>query len=295
MEFRKLGKTGYEATISTLGGCALGWLHEQEPSPEKAQEKADKAIEEVIKRGVNIIDCAPSYGEAEDRLNPWIKKLRNKIFLAEKTMERTKTGAWDELNRSLKRLGTSYFNLYQFHAVSTMDELEQIFGKNGAIKAFKEAQETDLIKHIGITCHADMRVLMKALDLYEDFSTILLPIYVAAMVNPHPINDFRPVLKIAQEKNIGIIAIKAISRRRWTFAKKYGTWYQPLDEQKWIDDTVWYTLSQEGVTTYSLPCDLQLWPLVFDSVEKFTKLEADEQQKIVKRARNKNFKPLFPK
>lgn len=293
MELRQFGKTGHKVTILTLGGCALGWLHEQEPK--KAQEIADKAIEEVIRRGVNIIDVAPSYGEAEVRFHPWIQKYRNKVFLAEKTIKRTKKGAWRELNRSLERLGTSYFDLYQFHAVSTMDELDQIFGKDGAMEAFKEAQETGLIKKIGITCHSDMRVLMKALDLYEDFSTILLPIYVAAMTQPHPINDFRPLLRIAQAFNIGIVAIKAISLRRWTYAKKYDTWYHPVEEQNWIDDTVWYTLSQEGVTTYSLPCDLRLWPPVLDSVERFKKLNSEQQQEIIIRAKENFFQPLFPK
>ncbi|MFX1283182.1 MAG: aldo/keto reductase [Promethearchaeota archaeon] len=292
MDLRPFGRTGHNASIITLGGCALGWLHEQEPK--NAQEKADEAIKEARKRGINIIDVSPSYGEAEVRLQPWIPKIRNKIFLAEKTMERTKDGAWNELQRSLKRLGTSYFDLYQFHAVSTMEELEQILGKNGAIEAFQEAKETGLIKNIGITCHSDMRILLKALNSYEDFYTILLPVYVAAMAHPHPSNDFRPVLKLANEKSIGVIAIKAISRRRWTFAKKYGTWYQPLDEQPWIDDAVGFTLSQEGVTTYSLPCDLRLWPLVLKAGEKFKKLEMIEQKEIIQRAKADSFKPLFP-
>lgn len=292
LEFRQLGKTGHNASVLALGGCALGWLHEQNPS--EPQKIADRAIKEAFKQKINIIDVAPSYGEAEVRLNPWIKKFRSKIFLAEKTMKRTKIGAWNELNQSLERLGTSFFDLYQFHAVSTLDELNQIFDKNGAIEAFKEAQKSDLINHIGITCHSDMRILIKALEMYKGFSTILLPIYVAAMVNPHPTNDFQRLLEIAQKENIGVIAIKAISRRRWTFAKKYGTWYQPLDEQNWIDNTVWFTLSQKGVTTYSLPCDLRLWPLVINSIERFKLLEEFEQQDIVKRAINDNFKPLFP-
>ncbi|UCE12365.1 MAG: aldo/keto reductase [Candidatus Heimdallarchaeota archaeon] len=288
-----MGTINNNTSALTLGGCALGWLHEQH-GPERAQKIADEAIENAINQGVNIIDVAPSYGEAEVRLNPWIQKVRNQIFLAEKTMERTKKGAFDELNRSLERLGTSMFDLYQFHAVSTMEELEQIFGKNGAIEAFREAQETGLIKYIGITGHSDMRVIMKALDLFDDFSTILIPVYVAAMTNPHPTNDFRPLLQVAQERNIGITAIKAISRGRWSLAKKYGTWYQPLEDQKMIDEAVWYTLSQEGVSTYSLPCDLRLWPFVFDSVKRYHELEHPEQEAIIKRAKNSNYKPLFP-
>ena len=292
MELRQFGKTGHKTSVLTLGGCALGWLHEQDPN--MAQEKADKAIEGVITQGVNIIDVAPSYGEAEVRLHPWVQKVRNKVFIAEKTMERTKEGAWNELNRSLERLGTSYFDLYQFHAVSTIEELEQIMGKNGAMEAFREAQETELIKNVGITCHSDMRIVMKALKSGEYFDTVLIPVYVAAMAHPHPTNDFRPVLKLAQEKDIGVIAIKAISRRRWTFAKKYGTWYQPLDEQAGIDTAVGFTLSQEGVTTYSLPCDLRLWPLVLEAGEKFQKMGKTEQEEIIQQAKAENFKPLFP-
>ncbi|MFX1507162.1 MAG: aldo/keto reductase [Promethearchaeota archaeon] len=292
MELRQFGKTGHKASVLTLGGCALGWLHEEDSKT--AQKRADKAIESAIAQGVNIIDVAPSYGEAEVRLHPWIQKIRKKVFLAEKTMERTKEGAWNELYRSLERLGTSYFDLYQFHAVSTMEEWEQIIGKDGAMEAFKEARETDLIKNVGITCHSDMNIVMKALNSGEQFDTILIPVYVAARAHPHPTNDFRPVLELAQEKDIGVIAIKAISRRRWNFAKKYGTWYQPLDEQAWVDTAVGFTLSQEGITTYSLPCDLRLWPLVLEAAEKFRKLAKTEQEEIIQRAKTENFKPLFP-
>jgi len=292
MEFRQFGNTGHKTSVLTLGGCALGWLHEQDPN--KAQEIADTAIKEAIAQGVNTIDVAPSYGESEVRLHPWIQKIRDDIFVAEKTMERSKEGAWNELHRSLKRLGTSYFDLYQFHAVSTMEELEQIMDKEGAMEAFKEAQETDLIKNIGITCHNDMRIVIKALKSDIPLDTILIPVYVAAMAHPHPSNDFRPVLQLAKEKNIGITAIKAISRRRWTFAKKYGTWYQPLEEQTWVDNAVHYTLSQEGVATYSLPCDLRLWPLVLEAAKKFEKIGTSEQEKIIQQAKSDNFRPLFP-
>ena len=292
MKYRQFGKTGHKASVLTLGGCALGWLHEEDSKT--AQERADKAIEKAISQGVNTIDVAPSYGEAEVRLHPWIQKIRNKIFLAEKTMERSKEGAWNELHRSLEQLGTSHFDLYQFHAVSTMEELEQIMDKEGAMEAFKEAQETGFIKYIGITCHSDMRIVIKALKSDVPFDTILIPVYVAAMAHPHPSNDFRPVLQLAEEKNIGVTAIKAISRRRWTFAKKYGTWYQPLEEQTWIDDAVHYTLSQEGVVTYSLPCDLRLWPLVLEATETFEKIGSTEQEKIIQQAKSDNFRPLFP-
>lgn len=285
METRIFGKTGARVSILAMGGCGLGFVD---------QDEADKAINLAMDHGINIIDVAPTYGNAELRLNPWIQKYRNNFFIAEKTAVRTKKGAMRRLNRSLQRLGTTYFDLYQFHGVSSMEDLDRILGKDGAMEAFKEAKETGLIKHIGITVHQDVRVLQKALELFDDFDTVLLPVYVAALANPHPVNDFRRILQITQNMNIGVTAIKAISRGRWKSDHRYITWYEPLENQELVDQAVWFTLSQEGVTTYSLPCDVRLWPLVLDAVKRFRKLNSEEQEKIVELARKHNFQPLFP-
>ncbi|MFX1299268.1 MAG: aldo/keto reductase [Promethearchaeota archaeon] len=285
METRIFGKTGARISILAMGGCGLGYVD---------QDEADKAVKLAMDHGINMIDVAPTYGNAELRLYPWIQKYRNNFFLAEKTGVRTKKKAWRQLNRSLQRLGTKYFDLYQFHAVSSLDELDQILGKDGAMEAFKEAKETGLIKHIGITVHEDIRVLQKALELSDDFDTVLLPVYVAAIVNPNPVNDFKSILQITRDKNIGVTAIKAISRGRWRSDHHYLTWYEPLDNQELINQAVWFTLSQEGVTTYSLPCDVRLWPLVLDAVKRYRRLDDEEQEKIVELARIHNFQPLFP-
>ncbi len=285
METRTFGKIGTKVSIIAMGGCGLGYVE---------QEEADKAINLAMDNGINMIDVAPTYGKAEIRLNPWVEKYRNQFFLAEKTLRRNKRGAWRLLKRSLERLGTTYFDLYQFHAVSSMEELRQILGKGGAMEAFKEAKETGLIKHIGITGHNDVKVLQKALELSDDFDTILLPVYVAALVNPNPVNDFRTVLQMARDRNIGVTAIKAISKGRWTGKNTYNTWYDPLDEQELVDQAVWFTLSQEGVTTYSLPCDVRLWPLVLDAVKRYRKLNDEEQEKIINMAREHKLQPLFP-
>lgn len=285
METRIFGKTGARISIIAMGGCGLGFVD---------QDEADKAVKLAMDNGINIIDVAPTYGNAELRLNPWIQKYRNNFFLAEKTGARTKKRALRHLNRSLQRLGTTYFDLYQFHAVASMEELDQILGKDGAMEAFREAKETGLIKHIGITVHHDVRVLQKALELSDDFDTVLLPVYVAAIANPNPVNDFRSILQITQEMNVGVTAIKTISKGRWKSDHRYITWYEPLDNQELIDQAVWFTLSQEGVTTYSLPCDVRLWLLVLDAVKRYRKLNNEEQEKIVDLARKHNFQPLFP-
>lgn len=285
MDTRIFGKTRAKITIITMGGCGLGYVD---------QNEADKAVKLAMDHGINVIDVAPTYGNAEIRLNPWIEKFRNKFFLSEKTLKRKKNGAWRQLNRSLEKLGTSYFDLYQFHAVSSMEELDQILGENGAMEAFLEAKETGLIKNIGITAHEDVRVLQKALELSNDIDTVLLPVYIAADLHPSPVNDYRKILEITCEKNIGVTAIKAISKSRWHGNATYNTWYEPLDTQELIDLTVWFTLSQEGVTTYSLPCDVRLWPLVLDAAKRYKKLSLGEQDNIIKMTSKNELLPLFP-
>jgi predicted aldo/keto reductase-like oxidoreductase len=284
LEKRKLGKTGYKASVLTLGGCGPGVVN---------QEEADMAIELAMKHGVNMIDVAPSYVNAEVRLRPWIEKYRNQFFLAEKTTKRTRKEAWEELHHSLENLGTDHFDLYQFHAVSTVNELKQIFSKDGAMEAFKEAKETGLIKFIGITGHADLRVHIKALEMFN-FDTVLAPINIASMVHPHSVNDFRPLLKIAKERNVGVIAIKSMLRRRWVGEKKYGTWYEPVDDPNDAEMALKFALSQEGVTTYSMPCDIKLWTTVLKAAERYRKANKKEQKEMIEYARKHLFKPLFP-
>ena len=283
MEVRRLGRTNHHVTIITLGGCGIGRLN---------QKEADRAIELAMKHGVNMIDVAPTYGEAEIRLRPWIEKYRNHFFIAEKTQKRTKEEAWKELNRSLKRLGTDHFDLYQFHALDTVENLNKALGKGGAIEAFKEARETGLIRFIGITGH-NVETHIKALELF-DFDTVLVPINVGSMIDPKPVNDFRPLLRMASDRDVGVIAMKVIAKRRWIGERRYGTWYEPLDEQREVDMALWFALSQEGVTTYSMACDVRLWPLILNAAERYRRLDEREQAEIIKYAREHGFKPLFP-
>ena len=284
MEKRRLGKTGHSVSIITLGGCGPGYV---------SQEEADRAVELAMKHGVNMIDVAPVYGDAEERLRPWVKKYRDQFFLAEKTTKRTRKEAWEQLHRSLESLGTDHFDLYQFHSVGKMDELKQIFGEGGAMEAFKEAKETGLTRFIGITGHENLRVHVRALEMF-DFDTVLAPINVASMVHPHPVNDFRPLLEAAKEKDVGVIAIKSILRRRWVGDKKYNTWYEPVDDAREAEMALQFVLSQDGVTTYSMPCDDKLWPTVLEAAERYREIDENEQKAMIEYARKHLFKPLFP-
>ncbi|RLI23368.1 aldo/keto reductase, partial [Candidatus Bathyarchaeota archaeon] len=228
---------------------------------------------------------------AEARLGKWVRKLRDKLFLAEKTLKRDRDGAWMELNASLKKLGVKSFDLYQMHAVKDLEDLDRALGMGGAIEAFREARDTGLIRFIGITTH-DVRVALKAIEKF-DFDTVMIPIGLFSLVSPRPRSDFRPVLKAAKDRDIGVIAIKAIAKRPWKGEKRYRTWYEPLDDQDAIDSAVWFTLSQEGVTTYSLACDIRLWPMILDAAERFRRLNAEEQRQILEKARLKGFEYIY--
>jgi len=285
IEYRVLGKTGLKVSIITIGGCAPGFA--------SSHEDAIKAVENAIGAGLNVIDVAPTYGEAENRLGPLIKKYRSRLIVTEKTKERTKEGAWKELKSSLEKLGVEYFDVYQFHAVDTLEDLEKIFDKDGAIHAFIEARDIGLIRNIGITSH-NIRIAIKALEKF-DFDTVMVPINVGSMILPRPENDFRPLLKIAVDRNVGVIAIKAIARRRWLAPqKRYHTWYEPFEEQEDIDKSLWFTLSQDGVATYSMACALTLWPMIINAAQRFRKLNKKEREEIMQYFAKKEVKPLFP-
>jgi len=287
MEYRRLGRTGLNVSILTIGGCGPGIA----PNP----TDAIKAVEDAINHGINMLDIAPSYGEAEFRLGSIVRKYRDRLIIAEKTLERTREGAWRELRTSLERLGANYFDVYQFHAVSSLEELEKIFSDNGAMKAFLEARDQGLIKHIGITVHNDMRIVIKALERF-DFDTVLIPVTAISMIHPTPENDFRPVLRIARDRDIGVIAIKAIAMRRWRQDEQriYQTWYRPFDNEEDIQRAINYTLSQEGVTTYAMCCDIRLWPKVIRAGENYVRLSIEEQEKVVEEFKKKGAYPLFP-
>jgi predicted aldo/keto reductase-like oxidoreductase len=240
-----------------------------------------------------MIDIAPTYGNSEVLLAPWMKTHRNRVFLAEKTTERTKEGAEKELNQSLKRLNVKDFDLYQLHAVSSMDELDQIFGPDGAMEAFKEAQDTGLVRYLGITGHENMRVHLEAIKRF-DFDLVLLPVSLCTAVDFHPMNDYRPILEYAEESDMGVTAIKAISRGRWGGSKKYNTWYMPSDNMKDIQLGVNFTLSQSPVGNFPTPCDHRLWEMVLEAGENFQPMDVEEQKEAIEYAKENGFSPLYP-
>jgi len=281
MEQRRLGKTGHMSSVLTFGAAALGQV---------SQAEADAAIELAIRHGVNHFDVAPTYGEAELRLGPWMEKHHNEIFLGCKTTERSKAGARDSLRRSLERLRVDHFDLFQFHGVNDLETLYAILGPGGALEAVLEAREQGLVKYIGITGHRPF-VQVEALNRFP-FDTVLFPLNRVLAARRNDYSDFSILLDQTRQKDVGMIAIKAITKRPWQGPTHiYRTWYEPFDEQTEIDKSLWYVLSQ-GITTAPMASDVSLWPMLLDSAERFQPMNAEEQAAVVAEARRYQY--IFP-
>ena len=270
MEKRRLGKTEHMSTILTLGGAAF-W--------NATEAEADASINLALEHGINHIDVAPQYGDAELHVGRWMPRYRNDFFLGCKTMARDKAGAWESIRSSLSRLQTSNFDLFQFHGVDDVETLETILGPDGALKAVLEARQQGLLRYIGITGHKP-HVYVEALQRF-DFDTVLFPLSRVHAAHFNNANDYRPLMELARRKDVGTLAIKALSKRVWLSEhRRYRTWYEPFDTQADIDRSLAYTLSQ-GVTTCPMTGDMKLWPMLIDAAERFTPLTEAEQAAAV--------------
>ncbi|MEH2044796.1 aldo/keto reductase [Nostoc sp.] len=229
MPERLLGRTKVKLPIFGLGGAGqtpLSW--------EGKESDAAAIIQRALELGIRYFDTAPSYGPSEDYLGKALPPHRSKLFLASKTDKRDRDGAWRELERSLKRLNTDYLDLWQLHHVSFSEELDTIFSPSGAIKALEEAIEQKLVRFAGITGHHDPEVIAEGLRRYP-FHTTLIPVNAADKHHPRP---FIPVvLPVAQEKNVGVIAMKVPA---------YGRLFKS-GGLTGMEEALGYTLSQPGV------------------------------------------------
>jgi aryl-alcohol dehydrogenase-like predicted oxidoreductase len=280
MQKRRLGRTEHESTVVIFGGAALASV---------SQKEADQAMALALRHGVNHIDVAPSYGEAELRLGPWMERHRQDFFLACKTEKRRKEEAAEALRRSLERLRVDHFDLYQLHGVTELDGLEVALGPGGAMEAILEGREEGLLRFIGITGHCPA-TQVEALKRF-DFDTIMFPLNFVLRAHRSERNDWEELLKLAKEKDVGVMAIKAITKGPWpTEAHAYHTWYEPFDDQEAIDRALWFTLSQD-VTAAVSAADVRLIPKVVDAAERFRPLSQEQQTQLV--ATGSQLRPLF--
>lgn len=281
MQTRRLGKTDHMSSILAFGAFAL--FH-------SSDRESDQAIASALERGINHFDVSPIYGKAEKCLGSWIKRHGKNFFLGCKTAERTQKAAWEGLQRSLDTLNSDCFDLFQFHGVDDPVVLDTILGPGGAMEAVLEAKRQGLVRYIGITGHRpDVQKL--ALERF-DFDTVMFPLNRIHAAHRHEWNDFRPLLEIAREKDVGVMAIKAVAKGTWSgpeAARKFQTWYEPFVTPDEIQKSLWFTLSQD-IDSAVLPGDFRLWPTLLDAVDRFHSLDEAALKEIV--AMSEPYRPL---
>ncbi len=276
---RRLGNTSEMLSIIGMGGIVV---------MKTEQAEADRIVGKAVEKGINYFDVAPSYGDAEERMGPALKPFRKNVFLACKTAKRNKTEAAKELHRSLKRLRTDHFDLYQLHALVTMEELDQALGKGGAIELFQKAKEAGLTRYIGFSAHS-VEVALAAMDRYP-FDTILFPFNWACWFE----GDFGPqVLKVANEKKMGVLALKAMAQTVWSEGEERfcpKCWYKPSLDKEEAALGLRFTLS-ENVTAAIPPGDEKMFFTAVDIAANFKPITQEERDILRKRAAQ--IEPIF--
>ena len=281
MEKRKLGKTGESLSIVGFGGILV-----TDTTTEEASKHVAAAIHE---RGINYFDVAPSYGNAEEMLGPALEPYRKDVFLACKTGKRTAEEAEQELQRSLETLRTDHFDLYQLHAVKTQEDVETILGPGGALETFVRARERGLVRFLGFSAHSEeaASALMDAFD----FDTILFPFNWACWHK----GRFGPsTLAKAQEKGVGILALKTMAKRRWKEGEQRRwtkTWYSPVDTYEEASLAVRFTFSKP-ITAGPCPGHAELLAWMSDAADAFTPLTPEEDAELAQKAQD--IDPIFP-
>ncbi len=281
MEKRPLGRTGEQLSVVGFGGIVV---KDQEPAA------AARIVGQAIERGINYFDVAPSYGNAEEVLGPALEPYRRSVFLACKTGKRGKDGAWAELQQSLARLRTDHLDLYQLHAVATMDDVEQVTGPGGALEALVEARARGLVRHLGFSAHSEEAAL--ALMDRFDFDTVLFPLNWVAWCQ----GGFGPrLLARAEAKGMGRLAIKALAKRPWREGEARiwpNCWYAPVDSREEAELALRFTLSRPVTAAVSPGHEELLW-WACDAADRFTPLSAEEEAMAARRSQG--IAPLFPR
>jgi aryl-alcohol dehydrogenase-like predicted oxidoreductase len=280
----QFGRTGHRSTRTIFGAAALG---------SASQEEADRVLELLLRYGVNHIDVASSYGDAELRIAPWMQRYRSQFFLATKADQRTAKEAKEELHRSLERMQVDYVDLWQLHSLADPIEWDAALSPGGALDAAIEAKKQGLIRAIGITGHGLQiaATIRRSLERF-DFDTVLLPYNYLTMQKPYYAENFDAVLATCQQRGTAVQTIKSIAYQPWLGrSHTHNTWYQPLEDQHDIDMAVHWVLIRPGIFLNTVG-DMQLLPMVLDAASRFqgTGPSDEEMQEMVARL---GMQPLF--
>lgn len=256
------GRTGHLSTRILFGAAAL-WQADQ--------ATADQTLQVLLAYGVNHIDTAASYGDAELRIGPWMGRHRNDFFLATKVSEHTKALAWESIRRSLALLRVEQVDLLQLHDVGDPNVWETVMGKDGALEAVLEAQRQGIARFIGITGHGTQiaALHLRALERV-DFDSVLLPYNYPMMQNSQYAADFEKLVDICRQRNVAVQAIKSLTRRSWgSHPHTRTTWYEPLEDQADIDTAVHWVLRRPELFVNTAG-DVNLLPRILDAADRYS-------------------------
>ena len=278
---RPLGKTGEKLSIIGFGGIVV---------MDETPGASANIVSEAVDRGVNYFDIAPSYGNAQERLGPALAPYRKNVFLACKTEGRSKDESRKQLEESLRLLKTDHVDLYQFHALTKMKELDQVLGPGGAMETMEAAKKEGKIRYIGFSVHS-AETAVAALERYP-FDTILFPVNWVLFSQA----NFGPqILKKAQEKGVGILALKGMAKTTWPAGQKKDhpepkCWYQPASYPEEASLGLRWTLGHP-ITAALPPGDEKYFRLAMDVAQSYKPLEAHEEQALL--GRGKGLEPIF--
>lgn len=276
VEMRRLGRLEHRSSVLIYGAAALG---------EVTQDVADRSLQEALDGGINHIDVAASYGDAELRLGPLMPEIRDRVFLATKTGERERESAWREINTSLERLRTDHVDLIQLHAVGDLEDLDRATGPGGALEAAIRAQEEGLAGAVGITGHGDgaPATHLEALRRHP-FATVLTPLNPVLWRDEAYRRAYEALVAEVRRQDAGLMTIKTASRRNWPegAGRTHATWYEPYDDQERLTAALSWVLAHEEVTGCPTAGDVRLLGLLLraerdriDPAEAERRLAAD--------------------
>ena len=265
------GRTGHTSTRLILGGAAFGRI---------TQAETDAALETAFSFGVNHVDVAASYGEAELRLGDWINRHGKHFFLATKTGERTAVKAREQFQHSLERLKVDHVDLLQLHDLTDPQEWQIAFQPGGVLEAAIEARQQGLARFIGVTGHglAAAAMHLRSLERF-DFDSVLLPFSYLMAQNERYLSEFWSLVELCQSRNVAVQTIKSIVHRPWGECEPTrNTWYRPLEDQDAIDQNVDWVLGHTGLFLNSV-ADIHILPRVLDAASRFETSPTDQEMR----------------
>jgi aryl-alcohol dehydrogenase-like predicted oxidoreductase len=277
------GRTGHQSTRIIFGAAALGSV---------SQDVADRALDVLLEHDINHIDTAASYGDAELRIAPWLKRYPDRFFLATKTGKRKAAEAREELHRSLDRLQVDHVDLWQLHNLSDPIEWDTALSPGGALEVAIDAREQGLVRAIGVTGHGAQIAATHRRSLQRfDFDSVLLPYNFPTVQSSYYAENFDALQATCQQRNTGVQTIKSLAYRPWSGRpRSTTTWYQALEDQADIDIAVHWALGRNGIHVISSG-DVNLLPKILDAAERFGERPSDaDMQRMVERLQ---MEPLF--